>query len=463
VRFALKRTLISALVVAALGVVALASTAQAAFTPPFTGRCAGSSISGRGASFQGPAQTAWIAGFTNPSTGACKTFTSSGKSITYQPLGSGAGRGAFGAGTGGATPGVRDPDIRYVGTDDPFTPSEEATAEAGDTSNPNDNGELRTIPVAVGAIAVSVNYPDGCAIPPGQQYKPNADGTTRFVTKNGRWEQAWEGSTARDTWGELVPGMSGTATNGTPCAEFPVTRVVRLDNSGTTFAFKQWLKTINPNFAWREGPPDSLANSAWPNDSGAHAVQRGTANGNGALADKLNTVDGGIGYIELSVARQKGFDKQASASDTTYWVPVNNGRGATTDPQADQSTGYRADTTSRGAHCSRTVFRQVPGGSDPTLANWANVIGVNSSAGYGICTLTYANVWDDYADVYGNTTTEQAKARSVKDYINYAVNTGQSLLPGVDYSRLPGASSDPTVANIAAIAKAGIAAMDWNK
>jgi ABC-type phosphate transport system substrate-binding protein len=466
VRFVHKRTVVSAVAVSALGIAALASTAQAAFTPPYAGnRCSGSSIVGRGASFQAPAQTGWIAGFTDPSTGVCKTWTAAGKSVTYQSLGSGAGRGAFGAGTGGATAGVRDPDIRFVGTDDPFSPSEENTAEAGDVSDPNDNGELRTIPVAVGAIAVSVNFPDGCVIPASAQVRPNADGTTRFKTSNARWEKAWEGNSSVDTWGELLPGISGNS-GGTPCTQFPVSRVVRLDNSGTTFAFKQWLKTINPSFAWGERPPDSLPNQSWPNDSGSTAVQRGTANGNGPLADKLNTVDGGIGYIELSVARAKGFTKAADPTDSTYWVPTQNGDGKFVDPQADQSAGYRADSTSRGANCSKTVFRNVPpsgAGDDPTLANWADVIGVGSSVGYGVCTLTYDVIWDDYADVYGNTNTEQAKARSVKDYETYVTGNGQAVLPGVDYSKLPGASSDPTVPNLAAIAKGGVTKMDWNK
>jgi hypothetical protein len=45
--------------------------------------------------------------------------------------------------------------------------------------------------------------------------------------------------------------------------------------------------------------------------------------------------------------------------------------------------------------------------------------------------------WDDPADVYGNTATEMAKARTVRDYMLTSLNSGQNVLNANDYSRLP--------------------------
>ena len=86
----------------------------------------------------------------------------------------------------------------------------------------------------------------------------------------------------------------------------------------------------------------------------------------------------------------------------------------------------------------------------------ANTSGVNAPHGYGICTLTYALVFDDNAAVWGNTPEEEAKARTVKDYLESIVSeAAQGQLFGADYAPLP--------ASILAISKAGVDEIGWNK
>ncbi len=70
--------------------------------------------------------------------------------------------------------------------------------------------------------------------------------------------------------------------------------------------------------------------------------------------------------------------------------------------------------------------------------------------------LTFALAWDDNAPVYGNTQTEEAKARTVKDYLSLIVSAvGQVKLASTDYSPLPSSLAD--------IARTGVNAIDWNK
>lgn len=430
---------------------ALAPSAQAAFEPPFTDPCAGSSILGRGASFQISAQQSWIGGFSGES---CTTWPGDGKTVTYEGLGSGSGRTAFGGS------GTRDANVRFAATDEAPTPAQEAAMEAGSTATTADDAVVRTIPVAAGPVTVIVNYPDGCTIPTASQFRPDTtNNTTRLLLSNARVEKVFFGDPAFDTWGELVPNLAGIGgKTDAQCRSQAVRRVVRLDNSGTTFAFKQWLKSVDPSHTWEE---PALANNQWPNDSGNVAVLRGTGNGNPFLADKVNETDGSIGYGDLAIARTKGFDMTACASpcaqqDTTFWLALAN---TASPPRRQEPTvsplGYR--NGAKGGNCRTTIYDGIPAGADPTLGNWFNVSGVAGSSGYPICTLTYVLAWDDYADAYGTSSTEQARARSVKDYLTYITGVlGQDKLEPADYSRVP----DEILDNIA---RPGVQAVGWNK
>lgn len=473
---------------AAAGIAAsaiLASSASAAFTGDYVDPLTGSAIEGRGATFATNLYrpSGLIADFTtsvggpgvayndNNSAPAAEGGFIAGSPSTNAENGSGAGRRTLGATGTPSSPnpwaalgtynryGNRHSVIRFAGSDEPPTASQETDMENGpqtvidSASGPQvtnqDDGELRTIPLTSGAVAVMVNFPDSCSIPAGLQYRPAADGTTRFAVDKYTWEQAWSGEIS--TWGELL---------GTSCST-PIKRAVRLDSSGTTFAFKQWLNAINPDTAWNTLYVDPN-NTVWPRNSGGTAVIRPTATGGGALASLVSTTDGAIGYADLATARSAGFQK-TNAADDTYWVPMQNGLDEYTDPQ-EFVNGYRnGDTTRRGANCANATYTNLPSGADPSLGTsgtngrWFNVEGVDSPRGYGICTLTYALVWDDYCDVYGASDIEQGKARSVADFFQYAVtdSTAISIAKQKDYS--------PLAPAIKAISTQGVNAIGWRK
>lgn len=441
--------------IAALGT----NPANAAFTSL---ACEGSNIQGRGASFQAAAQTAWKTFFETDSTVGCAA-ASPIPVVSYDSAGSGAGRTAMGGSNG-----VRDAAIRYAGTDESPTPASQALMNAGDPNISTDNGQIHVIPVAQAANTVFVNFPSGCRVPPGS---PNETTYNRIKLSNTVIEEFFRGLSTRDKWGELVPDIEQDPASPTrttlQCQSKLVKRVVRLDNSGTTFSFKQYLKAINPSFTWEQ---PGLANQTWPNDTGGTAVLRGTGNGNGPLADKVFQTDGAIGYGDLATARAKGFRKAGKNSSPqfpwskgNFWLPLQDPSGTYHEPTA---TTDAIQTGRGGSNCSAVRYSNVPGdnpGSGDainTFGDWSTVTGTMYPGAYPLCTLTYALVFDDHADVYGNTPAEEAKARTVKDFFTAVTSSsGQSLLQSKDYYPLPTSVNQ----NLRGVAQAAVAGIDWNK
>jgi ABC-type phosphate transport system substrate-binding protein len=464
-----------ALALMALAAVGLTSQANAAFT---TGKCAGADITGRGASFARDAHNVFINNFEPIYCGGVPSPT-----ITYEALGSGAGR---------LSVKVRNDSPRFGMTDEPPTPAEVAQMNAGTGNepaesdvNPADNGQVHVIPAAVGSVAPLVNFPNNCEVtdldeesrtPEAMGGSPGSEfplGLVRVRFTKTEFENVWAKNSASDEWDEVFPELAGD----TDC-EKPIIRVVRFDDSGTSFAFKDYLNTIDGAEGWlttyaaggnktREWPNATFgaradcggANGPGSQEDSIDQLTSGCSNGNGSLVAKLVATDGSVGYSDISTARGNSSSlaitpraNSGSAFDNdTYWTQLQNGSGTFTEPTSS-ANGFRSDGP-KGANCSSTTFKEVPAS---TLGDWSKVSGVNSSAGYGICTLTYGLVFDDNADVWGNTPAEEAKARTVKDYWENIVSaTAQAALFPNDYAPLP--------AGILNLAKTGVEAIDWNK
>jgi ABC-type phosphate transport system substrate-binding protein len=497
-----------ALLLMALAAIGLAPRAEAAFS---LSKCGGVEITGRGASFARDAHKLFNGFF---KTSFCP---GSGLSVSYEPLGSGAGREAV---KNRALP------PRFGMTDEAPNATETLRIEKGvpasgdpnDPLNPfvintEDDGKIHIVPAAVGAVAALVNLPNGCtqekinAIPTSAAQPVSRtdeedkngdtipDGVVRLRFSKDVYEEIWaQGATTPGEevetleWGEVVEAFDGVA----GCGDKQIIRVVRFDESGTSFAFKDYLNSILSARKWKTdfstiGPgltrnwpgatfgdrddcddaPNGIADPSDPDGPGAPGLAVDTDNltsacaGNAAeLVAKLKATDGSIGYADIATARSAGLDVTArtassgtgSAFDNdTYWSQVENGSNVYTEPTTSQF-GFRVDGEP-GANCTATTF--VEKGAS-TLASWFNTSGVNSAAGYGICSLTYGLVFDDSAEIWGNTPPEQAKARTVKDYWTALLSdSAQVQLPLNDYAPLP--------EDIQAIAKAGIASVSWDK
>ncbi len=464
-----------------LAAVGLSSQANAAFTTP---ECLGEKILGRGASFAQAAHGAWEIPFRT-------TYCGSGPDITYDPAGSGAGV------NGMKLRGAADP--RFGGTDDPLKAAQKNEINAG-TAAAGDEGLIHQIPIAVGAVAPLVNFPNGCDpanLPPEAQ-TPNQDldgdltmdDVIRVKFTKKQWEEIWaQNSGSTGVTGDPAPYVEWhkmfTSLAGTAACEKPIVRVVRFDNSGTTFAFKDYLSRIKPNRGWlttyesggngnREwpgavfGPREDCpkVSGAFPSGPGADTTDPNSpgpdnltsaCSGNATnLVAALIKFDGSVGYADIASARAGGLAIKPESNDNdTFWTQLPNGAGDFEEPTFDDERGFRDEALAqKGANCTATEFENVP---DSTLDEWGQTTGVDSAVGYGLCTLTYAMAFDDNADAYGAlpAALEEARARTVKDYLSYIVTDGQDLLFGNDYTALP--------LDIQQIAFEGVDSIEWQK
>lgn len=452
---------------------ALAPKASADFT---TGKCEGVNITGEGGSFAKDAQIKFNDNF---KTNYCAGTPGFGSiNVTYSPEGSGAGITAM-------TNRTLVP--RFGGTDDPPTPAQVAAMNAG-TAGESDNGNLHVFPIAVGSVVALVNFPNGCDpedLLPAHRTITAAEITSTPAKKallrvrfpKALFEKVWAGESNAE-WTEAFPELDAV-----PACEVPIIRVVRFDQSGTTFTLKDYLNTIAPAKGWKStystvGP---VLTRQWPNaqfgangqcgtteapgkgpDTGAGAdyLTSGCAKGNGQLISKLVATDGSIGYADLATARNStptlAVDPtQSTAPTTPYWTQVENSSGDWREPTADETNGYKtaAGSPTKGSNCLNATFTGIPASS---FGNWENASGVNSPSGWGICTLTYALVFDDNAAVWGNTVEEESKARTVKDYQEgLLTDAAQGQLFGADYAPLP--------ASFLTLSRNAVAQIGWNK
>ena len=457
-----------ALLLMGMAALGLATQANADFT---TGKCAGPNITGEGGSFAKDAQIKFNENF---KTNYCIGTPGFGSiNVTYSPEGSGAGI---------ASMTNRSLTPRFGGTDDPPTPAQVEAMNNG-TPAATDNGKIHVFPIAVGSVVALVNFPDGCDPEKlSDEHRtisaaeitgtPAKKALLRVRFPKNLFEAVWAGE-SNAKWTEAFPELDAVA-----ACEVPITRVVRFDQSGTTFTLKDYLNAIKPAREWKTkyATAGTVLTREWPNAEFGGGGQCGAteapgkqpdsidhltsncAKGNGQLIAKLVATDGSIGYADLATARNNSptlavDPAKTEAPTTPYWTQVQNGSGVFKEPTADEINGYKTTGATKGSNCLSAEFKNVPASS---FGDWASTSGVNSASGWGICTLTYALVFDDNAAVWGVSAEEEAKARTVKDYEESILSEGaQAQLFGVDYAPLP--------PSFLAISKAGVAEIGWNK
>jgi ABC-type phosphate transport system substrate-binding protein len=383
----------------ALGALAFAAPGvDAAFT---TGKCQGANIVGSGATFQNSShRDLWAT--TGPAS-AFRAYCGAGVTppgVNWNPgslNGSGFGKQIMGwrnsTSGGGNTEDNTSGNLsrsplggqRFAGTDEPLSGGELAQINGG-TDATGDEGQIHQLPISMGAVAVLVNLPDGCT-----GFYDNAATTSdhgnvarqRIRLTAQQIETAFRGGS---DWDDLVPSITGTTTGGAPCATLPVRRVVRQDHSGTTHAFKDFLRAIAPDFGWLSAQY-ATPNTNWP--SQGTLVVPGSSGG-GQLVTAASNNDGTISYSELGTARTSSssvFVRGTDPADDKYWVQVGT-HGTFRDPASHPDGFTSALTPQRGANCVGATVSGVPTGPNPTLGLWTDATAVNSASVYGICTLT---------------------------------------------------------------------------
>jgi hypothetical protein len=209
----------------------------------------------------------------------------------------------------------------------------------------------------------------------------------------------------------------------------------------------------------------------------------------GSLSNAIIATSGSIGYLDMATAREKGYNMTPNTSgeeknnDHLYWLPLQPVEPSATagavgtvdtsvfiEPTVEPTSHFNGGAETKGANCAGADWRGFPHpgespGGDPTLGDWSKAIATGDTkeaitekptTAYPVCALTYDLAFDDDATVYGTGGEEEARARSVKDYLTSVVSpAGQFSLPSFDYAALPN--------EIVEYAQKGVDAIGWNK
>lgn len=407
--------------------IALALSAVNASSASAAPSCTGSNITGRGASFQKIAQqNIWAPAFNTAICGGKGTEPK----VSYESTGSG---GCINAWNFNGVSGTIDKSVAFCATDDAPTSAQIATAEsvAG-------GAKVAVIPVAQGANVMIANPPVGCEVE--AMTNSNLAGIMEGRIRNWNKVETAEGE-----------------------CNFPISRVVRKDGSGTTYAFKDYLfKLYNQPLKCTEGiiqpgkkatwaelqainTTDGKPNILWPESCPEQELSpllRGAANGNGAVVTKVNETPGAIAYTGLADAIS------GSKGNTRTLLLQNNGQ------KKGLEANFAEPTIGSGAaNCSASTY-QVPKLGTSLGLDWSKVSGARPGVGganYPMCLLTYVMVWNDYSAAGYS----EGVATTVRDYIyEYLVQTaGQEAINASNYGALP-TSGEPLFDVLSAAQKA---------
>jgi phosphate transport system substrate-binding protein len=185
----------------------------------------------------------------------------------------------------------------------------------------------------------------------------------------------------------------------------PIKTYHRADGSGTTSVLSAYLKAASPS-VWTLGSDKTLN---WPSGQ--------AANGSSGVVAGVKQTPGGVTYAEVSFAKQNSLPT----------AKIKNASGSYVDISAD------------------TVSQAI--GSGYSVAGTGNdlsgTLDFTKMSGYPISTVSYAIVCSTYKSA--------AKGSLVKNYLTYAVTTGQSQADALGFAPLPSSLVDKDKAALAAI------------
>jgi PBP superfamily domain len=408
--------------------------------------CTGSSIIAAGSTLQKLAQKSiWGPDFnTSKNAQACSGALQ--PKITYESIGSGKGLEDWGF-SGHAFEAGR---VAIVATDEPVSEAEKAEIEANEKTPGSVPDSVQSIPVLQAAVAVIVHLPANCTA-------TSTAAPGRLVLNNTTLEAIWKGQI--NNWSEIKD--DGDAVSGSGCvATTPFTRLVRLDQSGTTHILKKYLNLIDSEAlateadgsqTWNQLSEGEL-NTVWPTATHAKAAK---AEGGGALVSEVAAVESSIGYASLADARSNGsFSKTGGPGTGKFWVEVENNGTTTKKPKyADPATNGDEEKLAN-SNCTLTKYTNGKGTKFPpasTADSWSEVTTETKEKNYPLCGITYDMTFSKYSAYPGTTEGEEITA---KQYLTFALESGaeggQQLILNNDYEPLPSKLVKEAVKGVAA-------------
>ena len=428
------RRLVPACILSAGTVLALAAPGVASAAE----QCSGASpIKGNGSTLQKLAQLeVWGPDFnTSTSPAACSgTQGSTGKpKVEYEGTGSGPGMESWGLNKHAANFSATN---AYVGTDQPPNKAFKEEIEAHGAI-----GTLLTIPTLQASVAIPMHLPKGCTAT-----NKLAAAKGRLVLNNVTLEKIFRGTITK--WSEIKDdGDELTAEKNKTCnPESTITRVVRLEGSGTTSVLKKYLYLINKEpvdegQTWQQSA-EALENTEWPEEG---TVKRGKG-GSGEVAEVAAT-ESSIGYANLADARKNTsfVPPLGGSKKATFWPEVQHNGLATTSPTYADPASNKDVAAKASANCVNEVYTNGVKAFPPktTLEPWNEVTTSTKETPYSLCGFTYDLSLSKFSAYPGTSPEEE---QTVKDYFGFVLNTegtgttagGQVLIGGAtDYLGLP--------------------------
>jgi phosphate transport system substrate-binding protein len=178
----------------------------------------------------------------------------------------------------------------------------------------------------------------------------------------------------------------------------------RSDESGTTKNFTEFLADYSD--AWKNGPGVDKS-VKWPTGTGAK--------GNDGVAACIKQNDNSVGYVEQAYALANNF---------TY-ASVKNKAGQYIEPTLEAASAAGA-------------VKEIP--ADLRFST----INAEAAEAYPITAITFLLVWQDMC----KSGLDQAKAKNVVAWLNYALGDGQGIAQQLQYAPLPDDIKAPAKAKV---------------
>ena len=190
------------------------------------------------------------------------------------------------------------------------------------------------------------------------------------------------------TWNDRAIAAANPGVN---LPAVPLLPVHRSDGSGTTNIFTTYLAAVSG--PWKEMVGANTAVS-WPAGVGGK--------GNEGVAGLVRQTPGAVGYVELAYARQNKLSV----------APVRNRAGKFVEPSLESTT---AAVAAAAAALAKDVRTPIVNGATPDA--------------YPIAGLTFLLVYQD--------TKDPGRAKTLANFIDWAIHDGQEVTGQLDYARLP--------------------------
>jgi ABC-type phosphate transport system substrate-binding protein len=201
---------------------------------------------------------------------------------------------------------------------------------------------------------------------------------------------------------EIGSSASGDKLEGASCnGETEITKIVRLDQSGTTHVFKRYLGLINKTGTfetekaetktWNE-IAEGTENTTWPK---AGKTEKPLAKGGGEVVAKVAATPSSIGYANLADVRatkaSARLQRVAPEQVISGAELENSGTTTTTPTYAEAATNGDVEATAN-SNCEKEKYTNGSGTKFPpenTAKVWSSVTTSTKEPKYTICGITY--------------------------------------------------------------------------